>query len=377
MATTGGPNTATDGLVFAFDTTNEKSYKGEPTENIAPSQQMVNHGIGSYNHIMTFSDAPEKGEGWKKVHITRRGSNFRITQMPYVSQPDGATYTYSIEIDWGSTTGYSIRGDGSTGFSITNSTSTNPYGTYTNTSGGNRVEGLFIYNWTYNVDCDDIIYYRHYQVEAKSHPTPFVGGTRSATESLLDQTKNDLIDITDVSFNSDAQIIFDGTDDKAVFNTPHDSSTTTLTYELVFKGSRVDPYSYLLHNNGIPSPNTGNSYCTIGWYNDTPYIYGAFSGKYASMYDSTTPIDPNLYYHVALTWDGEVQRFYINGEEKKSMNLGAMETPISPITSIGGYRNASFRMFDGQVPITRIYTKTLHAEEIKQNFEAIRNKFGI
>jgi len=399
MAGSTGPNTATDGLVFAFDTTNEKSFVGEPTVNLFPEPtytstdgQVLAHteytrkpgqgydGLDSVEGVVSSSYVSGQiARRWSinlppgfythTFYVKKNCDFFRIEHLGTAIATSGGATQQAFNVD--ATAGTINAGAGFTDYGIEDRGDWWKVWYVIEIVGS----GNAIFDYEPLRAVGNRFEFCGSQIEAKTHPTPFVNGTRSSTESLLDQTRNDLIDITDTSFNSDAQIIFDGTDDKTIFNTPHDFSITTLTYELVFKGSRVDPYTYLLHNNGIPSPNTGNSYCTIGWYNDTPYIYGAFSGKYASMYDSTTPIDPNLYYHVALTWDGEVQRFYINGEEKKSMNLGALETPISPITSIGGYRNASIRMFDGQVPITRIYTKTLSAEEIKQNFEAIRNKF--
>jgi hypothetical protein len=78
----------------------------EPTTNLADTDEkrtLFKHDTGA---SCTFSDASERGPGWKKINITTRGTNFRIAQFPYIFQPDLSTRTYSLEVDMNSTTGY-------------------------------------------------------------------------------------------------------------------------------------------------------------------------------------------------------------------------------------------------------------------------------
>jgi len=51
------------------------------------------------------------------------------------------------------------------------------------------------------------------QYEAKTHSTPYVNGTRSATQGLLPVIGNSTIDLTNMSFDSSAKMTFDGTND--------------------------------------------------------------------------------------------------------------------------------------------------------------------
>ena len=57
------------------------------------------------------------------------------------------------------------------------------------------------------------IYMTGLQVEENGHPTQLTAGTRSVSGSLLDLTGNSTIDLTNVSFDSNAQMTFDGTSD--------------------------------------------------------------------------------------------------------------------------------------------------------------------
>ena len=47
------------------------------------------------------------------------------------------------------------------------------------------------------------------QIELKSHETPFVDGTRSATGALIDMTKNNIADVSNMSYDSNAKMYFD------------------------------------------------------------------------------------------------------------------------------------------------------------------------
>jgi len=77
--------------------------------------------------------------------------------------------------------------------------------------------------------------------------------------------------------------------------------------------------------------------------------------------------------HICTTWDGSVIRHYINGEliwTDGSTSSGTSEN----FYHIGGY---SGRNFKGRLGVLMVHTKTLNADEIKQNFEAHRGRYGV
>ena len=356
---------ATNGLVFAYDTGDTRnSYKGEPTTNLAPSQQMVNH--GSYGHVMTFSEAPEKGPGWKKVNITYRGTNFRITQMPYIGQPTGTTYAYSIEIDWGSTTGYYMTGDGSSGFGINGGTTSYPHGTHTNSSGTTRSEGLFIYHNTYNVSCNDTIYYRYYQVEANSHSTPYTVGTRSATQGLLDLTGNSSIDLSNVSFDSNAQIVFDGSND--YINIPSSTvfDTQTVTVEVVVKPYATSQYGFWFEKGAV---NTQYSLFIEG---------GSIVWRQASQsqYSSSSNLVANGWNHVVGTFKTGERKTYVNGVLRAEDSLVHTLATNQGNQFIGSYNSGGYH-YNGEIAIVKVYNRVLTATEVASNYNHYKSRFNI
>lgn len=369
--TTYGPNIVTDGLVLYYDASNLRSFRGEPTINIATNQYMINHNP-DYGSVMTFSDAPERGVDWKKVHITHRGVNFRITQMPYVLQPGLLTYACSIEMDWNNTVGYFMAGDGNCGFSVTNNTSTNPYAIFTNSSGTDWSEAFFIDNGTYNVDVDDIIYYRYYQVEEKNYVTPFVNGTRGTTvasgggciDLSLNDNGGDLINgITYDNLNR-GSLVFDGIDD--YINCGYGSSLWLSSAITIC--AWINPVNVTNLGN-IASKNTNFGYRFR--INSANELWVYVSGNYISS--GYVPLDNWTY--VAFTGDYTGLKSYINGilSTSNATEYAPDDASIGPLY-IGCYA-PSAESFDGKIASVKIYNRSLSASEMLQNYNTTKERF--
>jgi len=396
MATTGGANIAVDGLVFGYDTGyplvsgSSDAYKfnrGEPTENLIANTNLINVVDGTFTTNTTVDGVRilENNQVNNSHVMWNSATGFIVTCSA------GAYITVSAEYKTDCTIRMRFRDnpyDAQYDIDGGNIATISEQGVDFNTNGEWKRYSLTAQTatanpdlWWYLVDYRTNnefgrVEIRNWQIEVKSHATPFTTGTRSASGSLIDLTRTTDIDLSNVSFDSNAQMTFDGTDDRATYTTPHDDSVTELTYELVFKGSRGTDYTYILHNNG-QDITTGNSFCTFGWLGSTDNIYGSFNGYYSSMYDTTTTIDSNKYYHLTLVWNGSTQKFYINGVEKKSMNLGSIVKTLSATTSVGGEKDAAHRMMTGTVPLVKTYTRALSTQEILQNYNALKERFSL
>lgn len=184
--------------------------------------------------------------------------------------------------------------------------------------------------------------------------------------------------INSPSFNSSngGSIVFDGVNQKGTFNTPI-SSSSNQTYEIwtnAIASASTDGYAYILHNNAVDT-STGNSYLTIG-IKPTQEYYAAFNGAYATMSSGVTANNSNIV-NIVLSWDGLTQRFYINGELKDSESLGATPLNFSNITSFGDDKSTTTRMIQGKIYLIKVYSKALSDVEIKQNFNALRGRYGV
>jgi len=368
MSIKGGPKIETDGLVLYYDVDNIDSYPGEPTTNIATSQTMFSH---NGHGVMTFSDAPERGTDWKKVNITHRGNDFRITQMPYNTQPDGTTHAFSIEIDWGTTSGYYVQGDGSTGFSITGNTSDWPHGTYTNSSGGNRVEALFLYNQTYDVDVDDTIYYRYYQVEVKSHSTPYTSGTRSTTNGLKDLSgQGNHGDLANATYDSSALIDYDGSTSSVDCGNASSLNVTSIT---------VTAWIY---------PNTISEKVVLDKQYSTAWEFGIYNGYnvhvnakeggtyYSHLMNAGGGVIQSAWNYIVWSYDETtgINRTYANGVLTNEITKSGVLSTNASNCKIGS-RGASLQ-FDGKIDLVQIYDNALTSKEILDNYNAQKSRFG-
>lgn len=378
MAGAAGPNTAESGLVFAYDLGNTlTSYIGEPTTNEANTNYFRTiqfHNQGAYGNAGYILDAPERGPDWKKIIVTDRGNNFRIAQFPYISQNYGTTKVYSVEYDFGGTSGYFIYGDGSSGFGVLQDDGKRVTARFTPPSAGSWSEALFLGNNTPASGIYDIIYYRNYQVEVNSHPTQFTPSSRSATQGLLNLTGNGVINITNASFNSNAQLLFDGTND-LIFtadSTYLDPGSSPFSIELLFNCSNVSVGEGILYNKE-------DLYETA--------IHGgvfqyAWQPHWAWDGDSTFPVSSNTWYHAVVTYDGSYQRMYKNGVEvynrAQSGNMGSNSNVLSMgARGVDGNGGSGYNFFPGQIPVVKAYKAALTAAEVQQNYQALRSRFGI
>jgi hypothetical protein len=173
---------------------------------------------------------------------------------------------------------------------------------------------------------------------------------------------------------------------------------------------KTDIYNYLNNKWGIttnatelfsttPSPNF-NGYTKIAWFNPSIYITnnniisgGVNDGQHAfwmaggtklnaghngtwNRVVSTTTIDLNKWWFGAVTFhptDG--WKLYVNGVLESTNN----NTDVyinGRIVRIGAFDNNS-NLFTGQINMTQIYNRALSAQEVLQNYNATKGRFGL
>lgn len=392
MSTAAGPNSkGENSLVFAFDLADTKnSYIGEPAVNLQANGSAVGHNSGGYGNVVTVVNAPEKGLGWKKVTISNRGSNFRIIQFTYTSMTANIMYCHSAVFDWGNMRGkgYYINHDG-------NGTGQRAFykpGNYTAAQGGSvsinssledgklagtiihtasHTHAFFINNSTSGVSgLNDYFYYKEYQVEANTHPTPYTSGTRLATESLLDLIGSNSINLSNMSFDSNAQMIFDGTNDQFVISDPQVS--TTFSIEIVIK---VNDYS----NAPIfisPASVGIDHFFRIANTGTISARFVEVADSATDNYISSTVLNPENYYHVVISKSPSNGTLYVNGVAEDSHAPTLPAAAWSADWRIGARWNSTY-WFNGELPMVKVYNKALSAEEVVANFQVTRKRFNI
>ena len=92
----------------------------------------------------------------------------------------------------------------------------------------------------------------------------------------------------------------------------------------------------------------------------------------------STSIAANTWYNVAVTWNGTTANGYLNGQFLTTLAVGTASDQTNNFTigatNIGGVQNYEM---DGKISQTLVYNRALTAAEIKQNFNALRGRYGI
>ena len=180
--------------------------------------------------------------------------------------------------------------------------------------------------------------------------------------------------LVNTTFSNNA-INFDGTINTYAFASNPISEFSQQTWSVwcsVIPGSGSDGYAYILHMN--TGTYTGTSYMTIGL-KPTNQLFAAMFGQYAIM-DIGATGSLSTYSHISLTWDGNTQKAYLNGNLVNSQTATTTQGYSSSV-GIGSYQAYGYRPVQGKIASIVTYKKALSNQEIKQNFNATRGRYGI
>lgn len=387
-----GKMAGANSLVFAYDTGDTvNSFKGEPTEN------MITGNMNTSGAASLGSDA-----GGDYVQLGNNTSGYCAIVVPNIYIPSGVTYTWSFELKSSET------------FTSNFSWDTNEYSDqYPNSNDDSRLTynhstpTMVADEWTQyrltvvmkdgltNARSGDFfrfffptfqnkkIYYRNVQFELKDHITAYagLGGTRSATEGLLDLTGNQTIDLSSTSFDANAQPVLDGTEEYKDLGSDQVIKTSGgwTVESVVYYNSVAGGYdNYISPANFTGSDSTSYN----SWYwsvlNNKLALWNINPGVW--KYGSTT-IQANTWYHTVLTCsdDGTSYQMYLNGVAE-----GGNHTTYSWNPSYSGLKvryigagRPNLRFINGEVPVTKIYDKALTAAEVQANFNNYKTRFNI
>ena len=207
------------------------------------------------------------------------------------------------------------------------------------------------------------------QIEQKSHSTPFVAGTRSSTQGLLPIVGNSTINLSNVSFDSNAQMIFDGTDDYVEFPTINLSGDFTIAQVMNIAGNANGPMPI-----GGGYYANGSTYQGYMWFRtNNNQIRLAVNGELVvvfSVLDSLW-VGKTIYY--AVKRQGTTATLYIDGIEVGS---GTISTNNFDIRTVGYSYHPAYAS-QGNIPVTIIYNRALSSSEVQQNYRHYKTRFNL
>ena len=395
-----GPNLIKDNLVFGYDSnygaadnyTATRFYKGKPVDNMATDPTFLNNTIGTYTSSAWGGDTGfgefatnTSPDGGGLMYINNNtstsaggGGNYNDHDVNNFTLINGVTYTRSW---WAKSNitqtinGHmlSINGGGNNTYIL---------GDSTDLVAGEwqRVSHTFTYSGTSNLDWrfrsinynQSKVYIANIQLEVGSNASPFTATSRSDTASLIDLKRTTDIDVSNISFDSTGQPEFDGSNDY-IYIDEGILNVSSFTVEAIVNITSTGNYNkpiftcgnlsstgiwFLKHRSGL-----GNRLVMHGYDGVNPRI----------DVQSTNAVPDAENTHVAVTFNGTSYQIYINGvADGNSVSDNAIAA--SSDNYIG--RQGSTYLL-GDVPLLKIYNAALSATEIKQNFNAHKNRFNI
>jgi hypothetical protein len=206
------------------------------------------------------------------------------------------------------------------------------------------------------------------QIEQKDHPTRFTTGSRSSTQSLIDVARTSTMNVSNVSFNSNGEPTFDGTDDRiSITNNSSINVAGDITIELVLKRTSGQ--------NGVPIHK--ELQYTIRIYDDNSITYADSSlWSYATFGAHGSAVTAGVYHHIVVTKIGSTVTIYVDNNVVVSKSFGSAITQTNNTLYIGSYDGSS-NYFKGDIPVARIYNREISTLEVSQNFNSYKKRFNI
>jgi len=397
MSSNAGPDIVQDGLVFKYDTGDGKSYKGEPTTNVVSQPFNLSSGYSKGTGMETASGTTLNFTGGYNASTITRPSTDVSNWIAYTGAVEGEASGVQFTTTWylkaGSISSVYVSWGGAHTGNRTNLTVNLNTGAVTGVTLASgefyrvRAEENGYYAIEYSstltgtnyfpqltLNSAGFIYFGGIQIEQKSHATPFINGTRSATESLIDRTGNTTIDLSDVSFDSNAQMTFDGTDDYVSTGSFDMGTPTDITLDcwIKFNGSLDSNDRKVMHYD-----KTGTSNAVFQLRKGTSngrLMYQAHNGsQWYTMYDDDA-IESDTWAHFTITHAGTSAIMYKNGIQTVTATMGNLDWTNANNLLIGYRVNSEY--WKGDINIMRIYNRALTAKEVLQNYRATRSRFS-
>lgn len=231
-----------------------------------------------------------------------------------------------------------------------------------------------VYVYTYVFINGEYIRIADVQLELKDHATAFSPTlTRSSTQGLFDRTRNHTsIDISNVSFNSNGKITFDGSNDYITF-APGPSFTNNVTWSCWFKTSSQQSNRYILAMGKNLTGNNGMDLCFQGG-DVASYIVGSSSFIYLNH---PTNYYNNQWHMLTVTYNGTNAVLYYDGVAVNSGPFTQLiDIEATRKFNIGSWVNNGSGIV-GDIDVVQVYNRGLTATEVSQNYNAYRRKFGV
>lgn len=403
-----GASIVRDGLVFCYDQGNiQKSWKGAPATNLFTETNLNNWtkngaSTSTSQYVTPFDDAAygitdDSTTGYLSIQrvVTVPNDSASYTVSLMVRKTTGGTSArlgFNVSLSGGTQVVLQPRFNSDTG--VATGGTVVDYGdwwywyfTITNNSTGNTSLSYSFYPATSTYNANDNVLgvgtaiIGSMMLVAGSVAARFVNGTRSNAQALLDLTKQNTITTNLLTYTSNNTFSFDGVDDRlespaaGILNTDGPVTMTS-----VFKRNSGSSGTLFRMKYGNES-----SYSLL--LGTTPIVQWWDNANVRQTITSAATINANQIYHLTAiinptAADTNTVQFYLNGVFVDSFVVsGSSRRNYNDVMYIGsglsGDNTIVQSPLNGDIYVTMLHKKALTAAEVKQNFEAIRGRYGI
>ena len=380
MALGHGAKIVTNGLVFAYDMGPNpgvnKSWKGKPTTNLVSDTISQSGWSGSYSLIdsatktfnVVISRGAATGSAWRSHYWSVSsyvGSSVTISMDVELISENNATFTHT-NVGQGNTGSFPYHIAGSDVADRVRVESL-PNKTHMTWSGIiNSTGAVGISTWINQTVAGGGVTLRisNVQIEANEFETPFVNGTRSNTEALLDWAGNNTITANSLTYNSDGTFSFASSLLDTTIGSGRNVASNPITIQAFVKSNTTSGARIW-----VDATSNGTNQRLYSGLNAVGQSSGM--GIQGSAWNSSIPIDTNWHYQ-AIVLDGSTATAYDNGVVASSKAYTSYTLPGNII--VGG---RSGYYWSGEISAFSVYDRALTADEVKTNFNALRGRYGI
>jgi hypothetical protein len=392
----GYSKTATNGLVFAFDTGDTRnSFLGRPTTNL-----MEGYGLSNYNNvpgsvtttlsqtsdsyrgtpiwIQTLTPLDGSGVSWLSNGnnpglgvVTSGGGGLanRYTGHSIFYKPTVPMHSVPIFLAYSNIGGWQCNtcppedmGDGWFRAKVL------WYDTTT------RSDGKY---WAINplsatLNTPITIYWAGpFKEDLNSqYISQYTPTSRSNTQSLLALAGGNSMSVADVSFNSNLQMTFDGTNDYINIPSSNVFDTQTVTVEVVVKPYATSQNGFWFEKGAV------NTQYSLFMEGGNIVWRTAFGGTYDSLYFGSGNMTANAWNYVVGTYTAGDKRVYLNTTLMNSNSLNVTLNTNQGNQYIGSY-NSNGYFYNGEIAVVKVYNRVLTPGEIKQNYGHYKTRFNL
>jgi hypothetical protein len=390
----------TDGLVIYHDLANtQKSWRGQPTTNYISfpdaswnGSSFVNFGYNYANLGVTYTygagvSNPINAAGVLQYFTGTTG--YKYFSVDSTSLPVTGTYTFSYYArmrtaaaanNIGNSQLWRAAGSDRAVTGDWNPTFTSEWVRYSTTGpaeAGTILQYFPVHSGS--ITGGYTIEYCGFQLEVGSYATPYVEGTRSNSQAIVDLTSTNTITATSLTYASNNVVSFNGTVNYLTVSSFVNKPTAAITCEAWIRPTKASVGTGL-HRGGVISctnttylglidSNDGGTTFSLHWANQTSISRnGGANGN----------IPNNQWSHIVGTYDGTRCKGYVNGVVVYDVaQTGTIPDGTWVIGTYGAGLTDGVHNFNGSIPVARIYNRALSADEVRRNFAGSAGRFGL